>query len=173
MGAHGQGANASGGRWLTIPRTLSFVRSGDGVLLMKRGAHKRVFPNLYNGLGGHIERDEDPLTSARREIEEECGLQVRDLRLRAIHNIDAGEATGIILFVFTAWSESRVVHDSDEGTLHWVEMSEVAGLELVEDVLEILTRVLALADGVPPLYAHVSYDAADQIVMRYAPDEDA
>lgn len=168
MGAHGQGADATHGRWLTIPRTLSFVRNGDDVLLMKRGAHKRVFPNLYNGLGGHIERDEDVLTSARREIFEESGLHVRDLRLRAIHTIDAGEAAGIVLFVFTAWADSRAVIDGDEGTLHWIALTGLDSLALVEDVQVILARVLALEDHAPPLFAHVRYDDADQMVMRFA-----
>src|SRR5215813_2874096 len=120
MGASEQGANATEGRWLTIPRTLCFVLNGDDILLMKRGSHKRVFPNRYNGVGGHIERDEDPLTSARREIKEETGLDVRDLRLRAVYNIDAGETTGIVLFVFTALSDTRAVKANNEGTLHWI-----------------------------------------------------
>src|SRR5215475_12037744 len=115
MGASEQGANATENRWLTIPRTLCFVRNGDDLLLMKRVPHKRVFPNRYNGVGGHIERDEDPLTSARREIKEETGLDVRELRLRAVYNIDAGEATGIVLFVFTAWSDQREVTANSEG----------------------------------------------------------
>ena len=97
MGAKEQGAGFSDGRWLALPRTLSFVLNGDDVLLMKRAAHKRVFPNRYNGLGGHIERDEDPFSAALREIEEESGLQVHSLRLRSIHNIDAGGETGVIL----------------------------------------------------------------------------
>src|SRR4030095_8613577 len=90
MGANQQGANATQGRWLTIPRTLCFVTNGDDVLLMRRAPHKRVFPNQYNGVGGHIERDEDVYASAKREILEETGLQVDNLRLRAIYNIDAG-----------------------------------------------------------------------------------
>ncbi len=77
MGSHDQGADATAGRWLTIPRTLSFVTHGEEVLLLKRGPHRRVFPNKYNGVGGHLERDEDPLSGAIREIWEETGLEVR------------------------------------------------------------------------------------------------
>ncbi|MEL6271862.1 MAG: hypothetical protein AAFR22_18795, partial [Chloroflexota bacterium] len=51
MGAKEQGADATQGRWLVIPRTLCFVLNGDDVLLMKRAAHRRVFPNRYNGAG--------------------------------------------------------------------------------------------------------------------------
>lgn len=168
MGANEQGANALDNRWLTIPRTLSFVFSGDDVLLMKRAAHKRVFPNRYNGVGGHIERDEDPLTSARREIKEETGLDVTDLRLRAVYNIDAGEATGIVLFVFTALSASRDVTANAEGTLHWIGRDALFALDLVEDLPLLLPRILPMAADAVPLFVHVSYDENDAIQMRFA-----
>lgn len=171
MGANEQGADATQGRWLAIPRTLCFVLNGDDVLLMKRSPHKRVFPNQYNGLGGHIERHEDPLTSAKREILEESGLSVRDLRLRSVHTIDAGQATGITLFVFTATSDSRAFKsDTDEGDLEWVPMNALADYDLVEDLPLILPRLLHLDDDAPPLFVHVSYDEADKIQLRFARD---
>lgn len=168
MGANQQGADATQNRWLTIPRTLCFVLNGADVLLMKRAAHKRVFPNQYNGVGGHIERDEDPLTSARREILEETGLTVNNLQLRAVYNIDAKAATGIILFVFTAESQSREVTANAEGTLYWIPQREVSQYDLVEDLPIILPRVLSMSKTDSPLFVHVSYDEQDQIQMRFA-----
>jgi 8-oxo-dGTP diphosphatase len=169
MGANEQGANAISGRWLTIPRTLCFVFNGGDVLLMKRAPHRRIFPNRYNGVGGHIEREEDPLTSAKREILEETGLQVRDTRLRAVYNIDTGDANGIMLFVFTAISDSReVVSDQNEGTLHWIPLAKIAELDLVEDLPVIIPRVAAMLPADPPLFVHLSYDAADRLQMRFA-----
>ncbi len=168
MGANEQGADATQNRWLTIPRTLCFVLNGSDVLLMKRAAHKRVFPNQYNGVGGHIERDEDPLTSARREILEETGLIVNKLQLRAVYNIDARASTGIVLFVFTAESQNRDVTANSEGTLHWIPQNEVAKYDLVEDLPIILPRVLAMSKTDSPLFVHVSYDQNDQIQMRFA-----
>lgn len=171
MGAKDQGADAAHRRWLTIPRTLCFVLNGDDVLLMQRAAHRRVFPGRYNGLGGHIERDEDPYTAALREIREESGLAVHSQRLRAVHNIDAGEATGIMLFVFTASSDQREVHaDPEEGLLRWVPRDQLLSLDLVEDLPHILPRILAMPDDAPPLFARVFYDAADRIQIQYAED---
>lgn len=171
MGAKEQGADAAQGRWLTIPRTLCFVLNGDDVLLMKRASHRRVFPNQYNGVGGHIERDEDPLTSVLREIKEETGLAVRDVNLRAVYNIDAGQKTGILLFVFTAVSDSRDVPlEADEGTLHWVNLDHIHLLDLVEDLPQILPRVVHMKQGDMPLFVHVSYDQDDNILMQFAGD---
>ena len=168
MGANEQGANATQGRWLTIPRTLCFVTNGDDVLLMRRAPHKRIFPNQYNGVGGHIERDEDVCTSAKREILEETGLQVDNLRLRAVYNIDAGEETGIVLFVFTCISQTREVTSNDEGTLHWLPKGSVTQLDLVEDLPMMLPRILEIQDSEAPLFVHVSYSADDSIHMRFA-----
>jgi 8-oxo-dGTP diphosphatase len=171
MGANEQGADAVSGRWLTIPRTLCFVLNGNDVLLMKRAAHRRIFPNRYNGVGGHIERDEDPYESAKREILEETGLPVTDLRLRAIYNIDAGEPTGIMLFVFTCTSRHRdFAQNGDEGTLHWVRLDTYQDLDLVEDLPIILPRILNQPADADPLFVHASYDADDKLHMRFATD---
>jgi len=168
MGANEQGANATQGRWLTIPRTLCFVTNSEDVLLMRRAPHKRVFPNQYNGVGGHIERGEDIYACARREILEETGLHVDNLHLRAVYNIDAGEETGIILFVFTGVSRSREVTSNDEGTLHWIPKQGVTQFDLVEDLPVILPRILDMGDSDAPLFVHVSYDQDDCIQMRFA-----
>ena len=171
MGAKQQGAEATTDRWLTLPRTLSFVLNGEDVLMLKRAANRRVFPNQYNGLGGHIERDEDPASGALREILEESGLRPHSLRLRSIHNIDAGEKTGIMLFVYTAISDSRAtISDGSEGELEWVPKAQLLSLDLVEDLPQLLPRVLEMADGEAPLQAHVSYDEDDQIQMRFRED---
>jgi 8-oxo-dGTP diphosphatase len=145
------------------------VFNGDDVLLMKRAANRRVFPNRYNGVGGHIERGEDPLSGARREIKEETGLDVHDIQLRAVYNIDAGGDTGISLLVFTATSDSRNVTDGDgEGILQWIARDKVMGLDLVEDLPHILPRILEPKTCDAPLFVHVSYNLDDVIQIRIA-----
>ena len=168
LGANDQGADATKNRWMTIPRSLCFILNGDDILLMKRSSNRRVFPNKYNGIGGHIERDEDPFNGAVREIKEETGLDVHDVKLRAIHNIDAGYESGILLFVFTAISDKReFVADETEGTLHWINRDQLMSIDLVEDVPIILERILHMSDDTPPLFAHVSYDTDDAIQVRF------
>jgi 8-oxo-dGTP diphosphatase len=169
MGAKDQGADATAGRWLTIPRTLCFITHGNDILLLKRGTHKRIYPGRYNGVGGHIERDEDPLSGAIREMREETRLDLVNVRFRGVLTVDAGGANGIMVFVFTAEATSRDFVDSEEGTLEWVSPDQVGTLPLVEDLPVLLSR---LFDGDPdssPFFAHTSYDEHDQQILRFAP----
>lgn len=168
MGAKDQGAEATEGRWLTIPRTLCFITYGDEVLLLKRSQHKRVFPGRYNGVGGHIERDEDPLTGAIREMHEETGLQVSNVRFAGVIHVDTRHTNGILVFVFTAQAASREFVDSDEGSLEWVPRDRVDDLPLVEDLPALLPLVLDHKAGALPFFAHSSYDENDEVVFVLA-----
>lgn len=169
MGAKDQGADATAGRWIVIPRTLCFITHGPDVLLLKRAPHKRVFPGRYNGVGGHVERDEDILTAAIREMQEETGLTVSAVRLRGVIHVDAGaSASGIIVFVFTAQAQNRAVTDTAEGTLEWVSLAEAAALPLVDDLPILLPLLFESDPDAPPFFAHSSYDADDQLQMLFA-----
>jgi 8-oxo-dGTP diphosphatase len=168
MGASEQGAGMTENRWLTIPRTLCFIVNGGNILLMKRAAHKKIFPNRYNGVGGHIERHEDPLSSARREILEETGLKITGLHLRAVYNIDTDASNGILLFVFVGHTNQYNTTSNNEGSLHWIPIGDVLKYDLVDDLPYILPRILPVTGEQPPFFVHVSYDATDHIVMRFA-----
>jgi hypothetical protein len=93
---------------------------------------------------------------------------VEDVRLRAVYNIDAGETTGILLFVFTAVSQDRHVIANSEGTLYWIPRREVLNLDSVEDIPYILPRIFEMHPGDAPLFVHVTYDEQDRIQMRFA-----
>jgi len=169
MGREEQGIAASRHRYQVVPRTLCFVRHGDEVLLLKGAPHKRIWAGRYNGLGGHVEAGEDLLGATLREVREEAGLEVHDARLVAVVHADAGDAQiGIIFFVFTAWADARDVIESSEGSLEWFSISALPTEAMAPYLPVILPRVLALPGTAPPLFLAYSYDAQDQLVIRFA-----
>ena len=167
MPASDQGVGVSRHRFQIIPRVLCFVRHGDEVLLLRGAATKRIWAGKYNGVGGHVEAGESPTAAARREIREETGLEVADLRLRGVITIHTGEPVGIGLYVYSAWAPSRAVIASTEGQLEWVRPGSLAALDLVEDLTTIVPRVLAHADADAPFSAHYHYDADGRLVIVF------
>jgi 8-oxo-dGTP diphosphatase len=82
------------------------VTRGEQVLLMKRkGPHGT---GTWSTPGGHLEFGETPEGCAAREAKEEVGIDVVDIRFRAVTN-DVFEATG--RHYITIWMEGR----SDSG----------------------------------------------------------
>jgi 8-oxo-dGTP diphosphatase len=140
------------------------------VLLLCGSPQKRIWANKYNGIGGHIERDEDIYSAALREIREETSLEVENLRLVGLINIDGDQPAGIMLFVFTAQSRSGEPIPSEEGALEWIARDQLAQIDLVEDLPIILPRALDLPAGAPPFFAHYYYDGQDKLMIRFNGD---
>lgn len=154
-------------RYQLIPRVLVFLERGEEILLIKRAADRVLFPNLYNGLGGHVERGESVLAAAYREVQEESGLNPSSLWLCAVVAIDvADSAAGIAMFVF----RGRAAGDpqpSPEGTLEWVHPSKISSLNMVEDIPTLLPRILELNPGDPPLWGLYIYDDAGKLTINF------
>lgn len=160
------------GRYQAYPRTLCFVTHADDVLLLRGASDKRIWPDRYNGVGGHVRADEDVHTAARREIYEETGLRVHDLRLRGIINVPTDvEGTGVLLFVFTGRAAEREIRASAEGEPEWVRREEIHKLDLVEDLPILLPRVLSMEPDAPPFFALYSYDENDELVVSFVPQQ--
>ncbi|VAW37024.1 hypothetical protein MNBD_CHLOROFLEXI01-3177 [hydrothermal vent metagenome] len=139
-------------RYHVVPRTLCFVLDGDELLLIKRAPHKRLFPGKINGLGGHVEHNEDIQTAVIREIKEEAGIDVKDLWLAGVINIDGIESQSdtlvtdgvpsVVIFVFIAQATSREVQPSEEGELIWASLTAVHQLDWVGGKPDLLLQAL-------------------------------
>jgi 8-oxo-dGTP diphosphatase len=138
------------------------------VLLLMGAPDKRLWANLFNGIGGHIERGEDVISSARRELTEETGLQTPDLWLCGVITVDSGQNIGIGIYVLRGECPAGEAHPSSEGRPEWIPFSEVLAKPLVEDLYQLLPRVLAMQPGDPPFSAHSFYDHEGKLTVRFS-----
>ena len=168
MPASDQGAND--GRYALIPRTLIFITRGNQVLLLKGAPDKRLWANLYNGVGGHVERGEDIFSAARRELTEETGLQIDDLWLCGLVCVDTGQNPGVAIFILRGELNDPQLEliPSAEGSLEWVPFELLTQLPLLEDLKILLPRVLSQARNSLLFSASSFYDESGRQVLRFA-----
>lgn len=165
MPASCQGVNRES--YLVVPRTLIFITCGNKVLLLKGAPGKRLWSNLYNGVGGHVERGEGVISAAQRELWEETGIDCSDLWLCGTITIDAQDDIGVLVFVLRGESAGGTIVPSKEGSLRWVDRDEILNLPLVEDLHVILPEILSKTPDDKPFFAHYTYDEMDKLEISF------
>ncbi len=100
----------------------------DRILVLER---RRSWPGIAFP-GGHVEPNESILVSAVREIREETGLTVRNLRpCGIIHWYDAKTDRRELIFCFvTNDFDGEMIEETEEGPVFWVDREELPHLKL-------------------------------------------
>ncbi len=116
--------------------TLCYIVK-DGCWLMMHRVKKTQDENAgkWIGIGGHLEENESPEECVLREIREETGLTVTDLKLRGLITFILPDWGNELTFLYTAQTDGEVRADrmdGPEGILRWVPIADVDNLALWE-----------------------------------------
>ncbi len=151
-------------RYSVVPRTLVFIRKEEQFLLIHKKKKDSYGFGKFNGVGGHIEKGEDPYSSARREILEETGLTIGSLELAAILFIDIGDTPGVEVFVFIAEYSGGEIKPSDEGSLSWKTLSEIKSSDqILNDLPMLIETCIEHRTGEKPQFIKYTYDENEAV----------
>jgi 8-oxo-dGTP diphosphatase len=127
-----------------------FIRKDGKYLLMKRSAKKKIAPNKIHPFGGKIDQNENPYLGAVREIREEVGINIKNLKLEAvILELTDKKETQVnwIIFHFSADYESGEIIPTEEGEAVYLTSEEIKSSDLFPSVKSIIDNILNPNDG--------------------------
>ncbi|GMR10939.1 MAG: hypothetical protein BMS9Abin28_1763 [Anaerolineae bacterium] len=153
-------------RYAVIPRTICFVVCQNEILLIKLASDREGWSGRYNGIGGHVEPGEEPLSAIRREVREETGLSLPDQQLCGIVTVDTGASPGIGLFVFVCEALKTGLSASPEGAPAWLPIDRLANYDLVEDLDFLITQALKARSENTVFFAAYSYDTHGKLEIN-------
>lgn len=122
------------------------------VLLVRRGRAPAL--GLWSVPGGLVELGETTVDAARREVEEETGLDVRIAGLVGVVDRVTCDADGRVryhwvLVDYLAYPQSNdtITAGSDAAEVRWVTIDEVERLPITDGLADMIKRAAALAGG--------------------------
>lgn len=112
--------------------TLCYLRQAGKTLMVHRIKKENdMHAGKWNGLGGKLEPGETPEECALREVFEESGLRMANPTLKGLLTFPAfAEDEDWYAFVFVADEFEGELIDSPEGTLRWIDDTELLELDL-------------------------------------------
>ena len=113
--------------------SLCYIEYGDKVLMLLRNKKKNdINEGKWIGLGGKFEEGESPEECMLREVYEETGICLKNWRYRGIVTFMPDNCEGEYMHLFTAKVDSEAFVPCNEGTLMWINKSDIDYLNLWE-----------------------------------------
>ena len=126
----------------------SFITDNDKILILKRSNKVKSMKELWAGISGIIEKNEEPLRRAKIEIFEEVGITEEKISL-----IKAGKETRVVSpqyknheweifpFLFKA-KNPTIVLNWENSEFRWIKVDELRNYETVPSLQKVLFDLL-------------------------------
>lgn len=130
---------------------LCLVYDNNGHILVENRLNK-----TWSGValpGGHVESKESFTQAAIREVYEETGLSVQNLKLCGVKQFQQDPETRYVVFLYKTNCYSGTLRSSSEGDVFWIRRDEIDNYPVVDD-FEALLRVFEQDDRNEFIYTH-------------------
>lgn len=121
---------------LHIVTPVAVIRRNDGrILLLKRSENEKVYPGVWTFPGGKIEGNDTIEKTLKKEIKEECGLDLKSgfllIKEKAIKRPD-GQTSKSLSFLCSVKNPKAIKIDTKDFTDYiWVNLNELKKLRHV------------------------------------------
>ncbi len=114
--------------------TICYIKKDNKTLMLHRIKKENdIHQGKWIGLGGKMEEGETPEECIVREVKEESGLRIKKPSFRGILTFPKfKDNEDWYVFLFTAKEFEGELIESQEGTLQWIDDTEIFNLNLWE-----------------------------------------
>ncbi len=137
--------------------TLCFVMHKDKILMINR--LKPPFTGMWNAIGGHLERGESAEECAVREIKEESGITVKEVKLISTFtwNYDDEIGYALISLLPNDFDESAFPMKTEEGIVDFMPIDWILNEDNFGVIEDLRVFLKDIKEGVFHDY-HLVYD---------------
>ncbi|HUX35769.1 MAG TPA: NUDIX domain-containing protein [Candidatus Paceibacterota bacterium] len=120
-------------RW--APVVSCVLKHGDKILIVKRSHDMKIYPNLWNGIGGFLDDEKSLEEKIKEELEEETGIsgkEIISIRYGEVFDLDDSSIgkTWVIHPALVEISTDKIVLDWEAEEYRWIEPKEVLGSDV-------------------------------------------
>ena len=125
----------------------TFLTNSGKILLLKRSQKVKTMKNLWAGISGLIEGDEEPLSRAKIEIFEEVGIEDVNIKLIKEGDVIVIESPQYVnhqweVYPFLFSCNNREIRLNWENSdSKWIEINEINNFSTVPSLEKVLTRL--------------------------------
>ena len=125
----------------------SFLKNSDKILLLKRSGRVKSMKNLWAGISGIIEGDEEPIKRAEIEIFEEVGMRKSNITLVKEGDTIMIESPQymnheweVYPFLFSC-TDREIKLNWENSNSRWIDMDELNNFTVVPSLDKVLARL--------------------------------
>ncbi len=143
-----------------------FVEKDGKYLLLRRNPNSKILPNIWLAPGGHQEFCEGIIEATRREIREETGLEIKNIRVRVVGVSYLKDIDQEFCFrILTAdYASGELKGNPDDGDFVWLSPNEMLQTENILEELKPIIPLILLDNNTNIYFVRAVYNELNRMV---------